>query len=61
MFLFLLQSATQVRIGGLLGGLPQEVPVMILNRQCSSGMCGVKFEESEESKRGGGDLINDII
>eukprot|EP00026_Physarum_polycephalum_P009578 Phypoly_transcript_09706.p1 GENE.Phypoly_transcript_09706~~Phypoly_transcript_09706.p1 ORF type:complete len:454 (+),score=85.90 Phypoly_transcript_09706:102-1364(+) len=32
------QSATQVRIGGILGGLPQEVPVMILNRQCSSGL-----------------------
>lgn len=35
------QSATEVRIGGLLAGLPQEVPVMTLNRQCSSGLQAV--------------------
>jgi len=32
------QAATQVRIAGLLAGLPQEVPVMLVNRQCSSSL-----------------------
>jgi len=32
------QGATQVRIAGLLAGLPKEVPVMTVNRQCSSGL-----------------------
>jgi acetyl-CoA acyltransferase 1 len=32
------QSATQVRIAAILAGIPQEVPCMILNRQCSSGL-----------------------
>lgn len=32
------QAATQVRIAGLLAGLPKEVPVMTVNRQCSSGL-----------------------
>lgn len=31
-------GATEVRIAGILGGLPKEVPVMTVNRQCSSGL-----------------------
>jgi acetyl-CoA acyltransferase 1 len=31
-------AATEVRIAGLLAGLPQEVPVHTVNRQCSSGL-----------------------
>lgn len=31
-------GATEVRIAGLLAGLPKEVPVMTVNRQCSSGL-----------------------
>jgi len=32
------QAATQCRIAGILAGLPQEVSVMTVNRQCSSGL-----------------------
>jgi len=32
------QSATEVRIAGLLAGLPDSVSVMTVNRQCSSGL-----------------------
>ena len=33
-----LSHPLQVRIAGILGGLPKEVPVMTVNRQCSSGL-----------------------
>lgn len=32
------QAATEVRIAGLLAGLPEQVSVMTVNRQCSSGV-----------------------
>lgn len=32
------QAATQCRIAGILAGLPEEVSVMTVNRQCSSGL-----------------------
>eukprot|EP01112_Ceratiomyxa_fruticulosa_P020932 TRINITY_DN7264_c0_g1_i1.p1 TRINITY_DN7264_c0_g1~~TRINITY_DN7264_c0_g1_i1.p1 ORF type:complete len:427 (-),score=99.13 TRINITY_DN7264_c0_g1_i1:84-1364(-) len=32
------QGATEVRVAGFLAGLPEETPVMTVNRQCSSGL-----------------------
>lgn len=32
------QSATEVRIASLLAGIPESVPVVTVNRQCSSGL-----------------------
>ncbi|CAG9461079.1 unnamed protein product [Pedinophyceae sp. YPF-701] len=32
------QRATEVRMGGFLAGLPETVPVRLVNRQCSSGL-----------------------
>jgi len=32
------QAATEVRVAGLLAGLPEQVPCMTVNRQCSSGL-----------------------
>lgn len=34
-------AATEVRIAGLLAGFPQEVPVVTVNRQCSSGLTAI--------------------